>query len=97
MKRKKPAGECLDSRVYRLYVLSGKQLQEGSWYDCWTCTECGQILAAAEIPGRAGPGVAARLLPQDIHALIRCPDCGVERMHGINERTVRQHPRSLTV
>ena len=89
-------GEHSDSRVYRLYVLSGSALKEGSWYDCWTCNGCGQILTAEEFE-REGPGRTARLFPQDIHALICCPDCNTERMYGINDRRVRQHSRSLTV
>lgn len=89
-------GEHSDSRVFRLYVLSGRDLKEGSWYDCWTCIECGQILTAVEFE-REGPCRTAPVIPQDIHALICCPDCNAERMYGINERRVRQHLRSLTV
>ena len=88
--------EHLNAKVYRFYVLSGRDLKEGNWYDCWTCSECGQILAAEQLE-REGPGHAARLFPYDIHALICCPDCSAERMYGINERTVRQHLRSLTM
>ena len=84
-----------NSRVYRLVVLSGGDLKEGTWYDCWTCSECGQILATGGVFERKGPGQAARLSPQDVHALICCPDCNAERMYGINQRTVRQHLRSL--